>query len=174
LEKMREFGISIHLHFIDFESAYDSIDREQIYVDMNELNILQKLIKLVKVILSNSQSQIKIQSKLSSTFISHKGVLHALARLLFNIKLEYAIRKSDIQTRGTIFYELVQVMTYANDIVIIGRSLASMRKGFQLPEEASKEVGLVNYEGKTKYMISANTQNCSKPRAIEIGRSTFE
>jgi len=159
LEKTREFGISIHLHVIDFKSAYDRIDREQIYVDMNELNILQKLIRLVKMLLSNTQSQIKIQSKLSSPFILHKGVRHALACLLFNIALEYAIRKSGIQKRGTIFYKLFQIMTYADDIVTIGRSLASMREGFQLPEEASKEVGLVNYEGKTKYMIAANTQN---------------
>jgi len=34
-------------------------------------------------------------------------------------------------------------MAYADDIVIIGRSLASMKEGFQLFEDASKEVGLV-------------------------------
>jgi hypothetical protein len=65
-------------------------------------------------------------------------------------------------------------MAYADDIVIIGRYLASLREGFQLLEEASKEVGLVMYEGKSKYMVAANTQNCNKPRAIEIGRYTFE
>jgi len=59
---------------------------------------------------------------------------------LLNIILEYAIRKSGIQTRGTIFYKSVQRMAYADDILIIGRSLASM-KAFQLLEEASKEVG---------------------------------
>jgi hypothetical protein len=50
--------------------------------------------------------------------------------------------------------------------VIIGRSLASMKEGFQLLEEASKEVGLVINEGKAKYMI-ANTQNCSKPTPLK-------
>jgi hypothetical protein len=34
-----------------------------------------------------------------------------------------------------------------------------------------KEVGLVINEGKTKYMVAANTQINSKPRAIEIGYS---
>ena len=88
LEKFKEFGISIHLHFIHFKSAYDGTDREQIYVAMNELNIPQKLIRLVKMIM---QSQIKIQSKHSSTFILQKGVRHSLACLLFNITLKYAI-----------------------------------------------------------------------------------
>jgi hypothetical protein len=65
-------------------------------------------------------------------------------------------------------------MAYADDIVIISRSLASMKGGFQLLEGASKEVGLVINEGKTKYMVAANTQNCSKSCAIEIGRYSFE
>jgi len=34
--------IYVHLLFIDFKSVYDSIDREQMYVAMNELNIPQK------------------------------------------------------------------------------------------------------------------------------------
>jgi len=48
----------------------------------------------------------------------------------------FAIRKLGIQTRGTIF-KSVQRMAYADDIVIIGRSLASMKEGFRLLEEAS-------------------------------------
>jgi len=88
--------------------------------------------------------------------------------------LEYAIRKSGIQTRATIFYKSLQVIACADDIVIIGRSLASMKEGFQLLEEASKEVGLVLIEGKTKYMVAADTQNCSKHHATEIGRYNFE
>ena len=65
-------------------------------------------------------------------------------------------------------------MAYADDIVIIGRSLPSMKGGFHLLEDASIEVGLVINEGKTKYMAAANTQNCSKPLAIEIGGYSFE
>jgi hypothetical protein len=80
------------------------------------------------------QSQIKIQSKLSSPFIIHKGIQQgdALACLLFNIALEYTIRKSGIQTRDTIFYKSVQLMVYSDDIVIIGRSLASLKEAFHL------------------------------------------
>jgi hypothetical protein len=35
-------------------------------------------------------------------------------------------------------------------------------------------VGLVVNEGKTEYMVVANTHNCSKPHAIETGRYNFE
>jgi len=92
------------------------------YVAMNELNMPQKLIRLVKMIMSNMQSQIIIQSKLSAPFTKHKGDRqdNAEACLLFNTTLEYTIRKSGIQTRGTILYKSVQLMAYADDIIIIG------------------------------------------------------
>jgi hypothetical protein len=112
LEKMKEFGVSIHQHFLDFKSAYDRIDREQMYVAMNELNIPEKLIRLVKMIMSVMQNEIKIRSKLLAPFLIHKGVQQedTLACLLFNKTLDYAVRKSGIQTSGTIFYKSVQLV----------------------------------------------------------------
>lgn len=84
---MKDFTISIHLLFIDFKSACGSIDREQMYKAMNELIIPEKLIRLVKMIMSDMQSQIKIQSKHLAPFIIHKSVQQgdALARLFFLI-----------------------------------------------------------------------------------------
>lgn len=89
LEKMKEFRISIHLHFIAFKSAYDCIDRERIFEAMNELNIPEKSIRLVKMTMSNVLSQTKIQSKLSalSTAFTAVGEGAALACLFFNITL---------------------------------------------------------------------------------------
>jgi hypothetical protein len=65
-------------------------------------------------------------------------------------------------------------MTYADDRFIICWSLASMKEACQLLEETSKEVGLVVNEGKTKYMVAANTHNCNKHCTIDAGRYNFE
>jgi hypothetical protein len=50
-------------------------------------------------------------------------------------------------------------MAYADDTVIIVRSLVSVKEAFQLLEVASKEAGSVVSESKTKYMVAANIQN---------------
>ena len=42
-------------------------------------------------------------------------------------------------------------MACADDTVIFGWSLASMKEGVQLLDESSKKVGLVVNEGKTNY-----------------------
>ena len=57
--KMKELRNSINLLFVDFKSAYDSIDREQMYVAVNVLNIPQKLISLVRMIMCSSRARIK-------------------------------------------------------------------------------------------------------------------
>jgi hypothetical protein len=53
--------------------------------------------------------------------------------------LEYVIGKSGIQIGGTTTYKSVQLMAYADDTVIIGRSLASMKEAFQLLEKQVKK-----------------------------------
>jgi hypothetical protein len=49
LEKCSEHGMDNHHLFIDLKAAYDSIDRRSLYAAMEELNIPNKLIALVKV-----------------------------------------------------------------------------------------------------------------------------
>ena len=86
------------------------------------------------------------------------------------MQLEIQAYKQDCN----IFYKSVQIVAYSDDIAIISKSVASMKEAFQLLEETSKKVGLLVNEGKPKYMVPANTKNCSKPRAIVVGKYSFE
>jgi hypothetical protein len=72
LEKIKEFRISIHLLFFYFKSPYDNTDSERMYDAPNELNIPDRLMKLISMIMSDMQSQIKSQLKLSAPFKVHK------------------------------------------------------------------------------------------------------
>jgi len=55
LEKCSEDGKDTHHLFIDFKVAYDSIDRRSPYAAMEEMNIPQKLIALVKATVNKTQ-----------------------------------------------------------------------------------------------------------------------
>ncbi|CAG9828680.1 unnamed protein product, partial [Diabrotica balteata] len=102
-----------HAHlFIDFKSAYDSVDRSALYNAMAELDIPSHLLTLVKATLSKVACKVKVQNRVSRSFQTHTGLRQedSLSCLLFNIALERAIEKSGITTRGTIINISVQIL----------------------------------------------------------------
>jgi sorting nexin-29 len=50
--------------------------------------------------------------------------------LLFNTALEKVITDSKIQTTRIIFYKSTQVLAYADEVIIIGRTLTAMTESF--------------------------------------------
>lgn len=73
--------------------------------------------------LIGSKSRMRIGSNLSDLFVSNKGLRQggALSTLLFNVALEDAMRRDDIQTSSTLASEMVHVLAFADDLDIGGR-----------------------------------------------------
>ena len=82
--------------------------------------------------MDNTKSQARIQSDLSDSIITKKGLRQGdpLACLLFNLALEKVIRNPGIQTSGTIFYKSVQNLAYADGVDIIARSRTALKEAF--------------------------------------------
>jgi len=64
--------------------------------------------------------------------------------------LEKAIRDSGLNTSGTILQRTVQILAFADDIDIIGRSKHSVIDAFVALESAAKKMGLVINAEKNK------------------------
>jgi hypothetical protein len=58
------------------------------------------------------------------------------------------------QSSGTIFNKQTQILGYADDIDIIGRSQAAVREAFLAPEREANKIGSKIKESKTKYIIA--------------------
>jgi hypothetical protein len=85
---------NVHQIYVDFRRACDSIQREKLYRIMHEFNIPNKLIRLVRATMRNSEAQVKIQTQLAEPFKIRQGLKQGdgLAPSLFNLALEYAIK----------------------------------------------------------------------------------
>jgi hypothetical protein len=95
LEKKWEYNETVHQLFIDFRKAYDSVRREVLYKILIEFGIPRKLVRLIKMCLSETYSEIHTGKHLSGAFPIQNGLKQgdALSPLLFNFALEYAIRR---------------------------------------------------------------------------------
>ncbi|CAH2100131.1 unnamed protein product [Euphydryas editha] len=131
LEKTFEYNVNTHHLFVDFKAAYDNVHRGFLYRAMMEIGIPTKLVRLTEMTLRNSQSVVRVQTIVSEPFRTNDGLRQgdALSCLLFNIALDKCIRDSKIETKGTIYHKSVQILGYADDLDVIGRSLPAMESG---------------------------------------------
>lgn len=174
MEKCREFTVTTHHLFVDFKAAYDSVVRAKLWSIMEEFGFPTKLVALTKLTLSNVKSVVRIRGQLSLPFETEEGLRQGdpLATLLFNIVLEKAIRNTDVDTRGTIFMKSKQLLAYADDVDIVGRSIDAVKDTFTALKSGAAPLGLKVNESKTVYMVAPQQQN--SPDHVTIDEERFE
>ena len=102
LEKKWEYNEAVHQLFIDFNKAYDSVRREVLYNILMKFGIPKKLIRLIKMSLTETYNRVRVGKNLSDMFRIRNGLKEgdALSPLLFNFVSVYAIRRVQVNQDG--------------------------------------------------------------------------
>ena len=81
--------------FTGFKKTHDSIRTEALYNILSVISIAMKLARLIKMCLTETCSRVRVDKHLSSMFPIRNGLKLGddLLPLLFNLDLEYAIRR---------------------------------------------------------------------------------
>jgi hypothetical protein len=113
---------------------------------MSELNFLTKLIRITKATLSIMTCCVKIQNDCSEFFETRQGLRQkdVLSTLLLNVVLEIIVQRANLQTTGTIYNKETQLLAYADDIDIVGRSKLAVRNAYLELEVEAAKVGFKN------------------------------
>ena len=121
-KKKWEYIEAVHQPFIDLKKAYDSVRRKVLYNTVIEFGIPMKLIRLIKMCLTETFSRVWAGKHLSDMFPIGNGSkqVDALSPLLFNYALEYAIRRAEINQDGMKLKGTHQLLVYGNDDNILG------------------------------------------------------
>lgn len=119
---------------------------------------------------------IKVGRKITNIIDMEKGVRQGdgIAPVLFNIALEIAIRRSKIQTNGTIFTKSQQILAYADDLVLTSRRIQDLEEMYIELEKQTKMLGLKINIQKSKYMNVTKKAPHQQTNKIQIGVHSFD
>jgi hypothetical protein len=113
---------------------------------------------------------------LSYNFRTQNGLKQgdALSPLLFNLSLEYAIRKVQENQVGLKVNGTHQLLVCADDVSLLEYNINTIKKNAGTLIDAGKEVGLEVNAEKSKYMLLCRHQNAGQNHDIKIANRSFE
>jgi hypothetical protein len=97
-EKAYEYNIHLHNLFLDFNQAFDSVNRDRLLNDLMILGISKKLVQLISVTMAGSKATVRVDNQYTSAFPITSGVRQgdALSSVLFDLVLEAILQKINI------------------------------------------------------------------------------
>jgi hypothetical protein len=171
-----EYNGTLHQLFIDFKKACDSVKRKVLYNILLEFCIPKNLVRLIKMCLNETYSNVRVGKYLSDKFPIHNGLKEgdALSPFLFNFALEYVIRKVIENQVGLKLSGTHQLLVHVDNVNLLGYSINTIKKNTGSLLETSRNISLeINVE-KTKYMTKSRHPNSGQNQNIRIANESFQ
>jgi hypothetical protein len=119
------------------------------------------LVRLIKMCLIEMYRRKCVSKNLSDMLPIRNGLKQgdAIWKLLFNYALKYTIRRVQVIQDGLKLNGTHQLLVYAADVNILEGSVNTIKENAEAFIFVSKETGLEENAGETKYMTISRDQN---------------
>jgi hypothetical protein len=168
-ERCNEYNIGLHNAFIDFNQAFDSINRSTVIKVLKEMQIPGKIVSLINMATQHTKAKTKLNNEYTEQIEAKTGIKQEdpLSTILhvFCIEMESLMEKLEIG--GNITTRLKQVCVCADDVVLVTRTEQALVNTLQKLKQKAEKYGLAINQEKTKYMRHSRTQTYGKDIEIE-------
>ena len=182
IEQSIEWRSPLLVNFIDYEKAFDSLDRESLWKLMRHYGIPDKLVKLVKATYDGTNCQVFHEGQLSRPFPIETGVRQGclLSPFLFILAIDWIMKET---TKGRMNglqwtpWQQLEDLDFADDLALLSHTHAQMQGKTEELNNISKSVGLRIHPGKSKLMkigmVSENPVSVEHRPLEEVDTFTY-
>ena len=177
IEQCVEFQQEVHINFVDFKKAFDSVHRDSLWKIVATYGIPERFINIMKDVYRNSSCCVKMQEGNTEYFNIETGVRQGciLSPFLFTLVIDFIMRKAvDGSGHGIRWQQdlVLADLDFADDIALMSESGHSLQELTHNLEEYASQFGLRINSGKTKVM-SIDTRNNNRTQIV-VGDSPVE
>ena len=151
----------LFFRFVDFSKAFDRVPRNKLFDKLRTVRIKGHFLEVLISIYSNDKSAVKIESKITETFLCHNGVRQGcmLSPTLFNIHLSDLPEMLNIASTTEVLLRErpTNCLLYADDLVVFARSAKGLQRILTKLESFCEKGDLNVNLDKTKVMIFYNS-----------------
>ena len=172
---------NLYCAFIDYQKAFDLVDRTSLWSKLIDCNINGKLMKLIYNMYQGTKACIKLNNKLSNSFICSIGVRQGdnLSPLLFALYINdfesfLSARYEGLSSLNSLFTDVTSndeletflklfILLYADDTIVMAEGHEELQKALEAVSEYCDLWKLQINVNKTKIIRSAKKKCTNNP-----------
>ncbi|VDO58509.1 unnamed protein product [Schistosoma curassoni] len=164
VELSTEWNSSLYIDFIDYEKAFDSLDRTKLWKLLRHYGVSEKIVNIIRNSYDGLNCKIVHGGQLTNSFEVKTGVRQGclLLPFLFLLVIDWIMKTSTSGGKhGTQWTCRMQLdnLDFANDLALLSHTQQQMQKKMISVAATSAAVGLNIHKGKSKILQYNTTCN---------------
>ena len=157
LEQSLEWNSSLYINFIDYEKAFDSVDRQMLWKLLRHYGVPQKLVDIIRSSYEGLTCRVVHGQQTTEAFPVQTGVRQGclLSPFLFLLAIDWIMKMSTETKRNGIQWTLwkqLDDLDFADDLALLSHSQQQMQDKTTEVAKYSACIGLNIHRGKSKVL----------------------
>ena len=175
VEQSLEWNSELIINFLDYEKAFDSIDRTSMWKILRHHGIPEKIVNLIKSMYEGTSCRVVHDGQLTDSFDIKTGVRQGclLSPFLFILAIDWLMEETTKGRRNGIQWTLwtqLEDLDFADDLALLSHKHEQMQDKTSTLNDLSQSVGLKIHPGKSKIMKSRPVDQ----EQVKIGEQILE
>ena len=157
LEQSLEWNSPLYVNFVDYEKAFDSLDRQTLWRLLRHYGVPQKIVDIIRNSYEGMTCRVVHGQQITDAFQVKTGVRQGclLSPFLFLLAIDWVMKTSTHQRRNGIQWTLwdqLDDLDFADDLALLSHTQQQMQEKTSDVATTSACIGLSIHKGKSKVL----------------------